>query len=690
MQLMRTVIALLGVLAASSPLLAAQEKELQVSGTAGWNGKVVHGDWTPVRIDLDNRGSKDTDLVIAVTWGGSYGTQSSPNPTLEGTNFYGRTGPTLQIPVTLPAKSRKRLSLSILTPDAPQISVWAFALDPTSGRTLARGELMTRFLDAQKRLVAVVGRVRPEGLEDDHVEGATLPADELPEDWQGYSSLEALVWLDGKATELRSAAQVDALKQWISTGGKFYVARGNALDFGGTPVADLLPVKLGSTLEVADLGRNHFPKGPTVILDSTLRGGIVRAAADGHSLVVEGSRDAGRVTFVSFDPTRDSFASTPQAKTFWKWLLRIEPHVEVREDFEVLQAPSAIGSYGLAEQAGRFPDISAPEIGGLFILILLYLVVVGPLDYFLLRKLKKLEYTWFTFPTYVAVFTLSILFVGGAFIQREGHQRELVVVDHYPDTSFQRRHALSAVLAPSDLHYRAADAQPLSSNFIQQYRTFDTGGSLTDIRIQQTPARVAENWLINRNFTGLAMADRCSSAPAPVSYTITSQDSVGIQLKVKNRSDQTLEGSALATPQGVYWVSSIPPGEASMSGSRISSSLLEYVQREGLRQPPRYGNGDDSSGDAAYAGYAGGMNELQLIPVARRALISACFPLTAVGQARPQTGFARSLEADSWIKSGGSVLLAWPRETVPTVRFEPTPARYSSVCLYRFFQGPPP
>jgi hypothetical protein len=164
---------------------------------------------------------------------------------------------------------------------------------------------------------------------------------------------------------------------------------------------------------------------------------------------------------------------------------------------------------------------------------------------------------------------------------------------------------------------------------------------------------------------------------------------VGIQLKVKNVSNQTFEGSTLATSKGVYWVSSIPPGDSSMSGSRISASLLEYVQREGQpqQQPQRFGNGYDYSGDA---GYAGGMNEVQLNPHARRALVSACFPLTAAGPARPQTGFARSLEADSWIKSGGSVLLAWPRETAPTVRFEPTPARYTSVSLYRFFQGPPP
>jgi hypothetical protein len=688
MQLMRTAFAILALLAAAGSAVAAQERDLQVSGSAGWNGRVSRGDWTPVRIDLDNRGKKDADLVIAVTWGGSFATQSSPNPTLEGNSFYGRSGPTVQIPVLLPAKSRKRLTVTLLTPDTQQISVWAFALDRVTGSTLARGEMMTRFLDPQKRLVGIVGKVKPDGLENDHLEAAVLSAEELPEDWQGYAALDALVWLDGKATELRSAAQADALKQWISSGGNFTLARGNTLDLGGTPVADLLPVKLGATRQVTGSRENHLPAGPLVILDSVRRAGVLRAATeDGSPVVVEARRDSGRVTFVAFDPARESFAASDEGKEFWKWLLRLEKRPVAPEDLSIIRPPAAVGSYAIAEQAGRFPDIAPPEVGGLFLLIVLYLIVVGPLDYFLLRRLRKLEYTWFTFPAYVLIFTLFVLFVGGAFIQRAGHQREIVVVDHYPETGFLRRRALSAVLAPADAYYRAEDAQPLSSNFIQQYRTFEGGGQLTDIRLLLTPKRSVENWLLNRNFTGLALADRCDTEPSPLSYTITGMDSVEIRLTIKNRSTTTFQSSTLMTPKGVYWVSSIPPGESTISGSRLAASLSDYIQAEGVRpveqERNRYGGYDE------YAS-AGGLNEQQLEPLVKKALLSASFPVIASPDRAPQTGLARSLEATEWLSAGGSILLSWTKDATATIRFDPAPARYTSVTLHRFFQGPPP
>src|SRR4029079_3342327 len=126
-----------------------------------------------------------------------------------------------------------------------------------------------------------------------------MPAEELPEDWQGYAALDALIWLDGKGTDLRSGAQADALKQWISAGGRFVLARGNALDLGGTSVADLLHVKLGTTRQVQSDRYNHMTFWPSVLLESTLRSGVVRSATkDGTPIVVEASRDAGLVTFV--------------------------------------------------------------------------------------------------------------------------------------------------------------------------------------------------------------------------------------------------------------------------------------------------------------------------------------------------------------------------------------------------------
>jgi hypothetical protein len=685
---MRLSLTVLGVLLAASAAQAQQVQELQVSGHAGWGGRVSRGDWAPVLVDLDSRGKKDLDLVIAVTWAANFAHQNVENPSLEG--VIGRTGPVHQVALTLPAKSRKRISLSVLTPDTDRLSVWAFALDARNGKTLARFELVVQPIEPHKRIVAVVGLARPDGLEGGGIEVANLQADELPEEWQAYGALEALVWIDGRATEIRSSAQVDALKQWISSGGKFCVARANAIDLAGTAIAELLPVRLGSIRQMESLGGGRFPEGPegkAAVLECVVRQGAVRADREGIPLVVESSRDAGRILFLAADPSREPFSGWSGAGPFWRWLLRI-PAPQPPSRPEDQTAPLAIGSVSLADQAGRFPDVAAPEIGGLFLLIVLYLIVVGPLDYLLLRWLRKLEYTWFTFPAYVALFTLFILLVGGAFIQRAAHQREIAVVDYYPETGFVRHRALSAVLAPADVIYRAGDAQPLSSNFVKNDLSSDSSEKFNDIRILRAPERSVENWLLLRNWTALALADRCSVSPSPLTYAITMQDNVEIRLTLKNATGETFENSSLVTPRGAYWIGSIPPGETQASGIRTSPTLEAFVEKEGQR-PVRQARPQYNYGrfDNAPSGSA---TEQQINPPIRKALVGLSFPTGSTADLEALTGLARGLQAKRWIDAGGTILLVWPQRTDAIVHYDPKPARHTSVTLHRFFQGPPP
>jgi hypothetical protein len=665
---------------------AAAEQDLQVSGSAGWGGRALRGEYAPVLVDLDNRGKKDVDLSVAVVWASSFSTQPTESPTYQ--TVAGRVGPSHLVKLALPKNSRKRLSLSLLTPDSAQISVWVFALDD-NGRTVARAELTTRLLDPHKQIVAVVGTGRPEGIEEAGLELANIQADELPEEWEGYSALEALIWLDGRANEIRSTAQMDALRHWISAGGTFCVARANTVNLD-TRITELLPVKLGSTRELDSMGVGHFPAGPVVVLESSVRKGAIRAEAHGVPLVVEASRDAGRVTFAAFNPAFAPFQGWSGNAAFWKWLLNLRPPPKPNPNVIVERAPRAIGSLALAQQIRRFPDIAAPEIGGLFLLIILYLIVVGPLDYLLLRWLKKLEYTWFTFPAYVVLFTMFILLVGGAFIQRAAHQREIAVVDHYAESGFTRQRALGAVLAPADVIYRVEDAQPLSSNFIDNDRVTDSSGQTSDVRVVRVPQRTAENWLLKRNYTGLAMVDRCSSSPSPLAYAIAVQDAATVKLTVKNAGEAFENNAWLVTSRGVYTVPSIPAGESTLSAMRTYATLQEFVKQQGLKG---VGQDVDQFGNPIYRYNNGsGVTEKELNPMAMKALIGASFPgaFDRSDMDEPLTGLARGLQAQSWLESGGSILLAWPRTAKPIVRFDPTPGRHTSVTLYRFFQGPPP
>ncbi|HEX7897922.1 MAG TPA: hypothetical protein VF950_09195 [Planctomycetota bacterium] len=654
------------------------KQELQVSGHAGFGGVVERGEWTPLTIDLDNRGEDDLDLVLAVTWGQSGGIQDSDRPTL-GT-LYGKTGPVHRLKASIAARSRKRLSLGVRAPRQDRLNPWVFAESAKTGRTLAAGELLSRSLPAKQRLTVVVGADRLEGYSGFTAQAAP---EHLPEDWRAYAAVDTLVWLDAKASDFRSDAQVNALRAWIEFGGRFIVARSSEIGLAGTPVADLLPVTLKGGRPLASLSAlgpvgGSVPEGATVVLDSVAERGGVRLVQDGMPLLVEGSVGAGTSIFVAFDPAKEPFAKWPGAARFWAWAAPTRPAPEAApNDFSY--PPESIGAMSLATQAGTFPDVAPPAIGGLFVLILIYLVVVGPFDYFVLRKLKRLELTWITFPAYVVLFTLLILFAGGAFIERAAYQRELVVVDRSSDGARERRRALSAVLAPRNQRYALMDAEPVSANYLtSQLSSLDLGNAV----LARAPRIELRDWTVSRGATGLVVTDRAVPRQAPaLSWTVREG-----RLSTKN-GGALVRPAALLTKAGAWEVDPIPPGAAEVR-IKARGSIADFLKAEKAHAvtenaPPdlssyRYGYGED-------APRALSVKENALDGQLRRALLALSFGEPG----KPVSGFARSLDARRWLDAGGSVLLVWEKPEKAEAEFDPLPTRYTGLTMIRYFQGPP-
>ena len=71
-------------------------------------------------------------------------------------------------------------------------------------------------------------------------------------------------------------------------------------------------------------------------------------------------------------------------------------------------------------------------VGWLLLLLIAYLVVIGPLDQYWLKKINRQMLTWITFPAYVAFFSLLIYFIGYKLRAGETEWNELHVVDVIP------------------------------------------------------------------------------------------------------------------------------------------------------------------------------------------------------------------------------------------------------------------
>jgi hypothetical protein len=129
--------------------------------------------------------------------------------------------------------------------------------------------------------------------------------------------------------------------------------------------------------------------------------------------VVQGTYGLGRITVVGFDTDEGRFATWDNRRDFWYALLDLRepnPGQNVRQ-MNPWETPTDLASR-LAEQLESFGDVQVISFGWVALFILVYIIIVGPLDYLFLKKVvKRLEWTWVTFPAVVLVVSLGAYFL---------------------------------------------------------------------------------------------------------------------------------------------------------------------------------------------------------------------------------------------------------------------------------------
>ena len=635
------------------PIIAlgiVQARPIEVSGEAGFGGIYRPGAWTPVVLELQNPG--DTlDILIILCWA-SPGLWQDGIPSTH--SLKGRSGPFHHFRFSLPKGSRKRFHAALPAP-GPDLSLWAFVCRPDE-TIVARCELGAVALKPRERLIAVAG-ARPPGLELSRLKvGQAMPST-LPEDWRGYSSIDALVWSRADPNLFQSPAQLDALRKWISCGGRWIIDRSSIDSLLQSPLADLVPVAPGPTREVQDLEslgsliRSDL-KGPVPIVEATPRRGTILARQGEHPLIVDAVQDGGSVTFLAFDPNLAPFSEADTGSSFWKWLLEWGPPPADPRPFSAVM--TAVGSNDLLSLLASFPGVAVPELKRLFLFIFIFLAVAGPLDYLVLRRLRRLRLTWITFPSYVAILTVSIVVSGAGFMRNLVMQREIAVVDHYERSKFLRRRALEAILTPTDMTLASKDALPLTSDFLFRRPSTDIS-DLSDLVFLWDRGMRYRDWTIPRGATAIAQADDCFEAPSRLTWTLVTLDPPEMAIDLRNEMDVELSRATLYTPAGPFFLGDLPAGD-----------------RRRVRLPVQRPADASSSTSEEHNS-------------ARIQLLMEAFTFPPWG-ASPVTGFAKELDASHWIKAGGSVLVAWSRKLDPPVSFDPPPAHKRSLVLHRFFQ----
>lgn len=420
---------------------------------------------------------------------------------------------------------------------------------------------------------------------------------DLPERAEGWAALDRLVWQDVDSNQL-SAAQLEALRRWIAAGGRLVIVGGSAGI--GTLSAipdDLLPYRPTATVDIdPSLLTSLIGPLPTGAADLPAMGGEL---SRGRALARSGDRvvaaelpfGGGRITVYGFDPTTAWLAKTPAVESMWRATLppRAGDGTLLADDSQLVQA------------VYQLPALALPPTSGLLIIIGAYIVIVGPINYLVLRRLDRRELAWVTTPILVAVFAVAAFGFGSFLRGTDVVVNEIAVVRGANDATEASAQVWFGIFSPTRTTYQvlvpqgALLAAPINGD------PFGQGTTSLDI-VQGTgteqPSQV-RNLSVGTGSLRTVKAQLPYTAPR-MKATLTLREGK-LTGTFENASDKKLENVAVVLGSSVALLGDVGPSETKpveltvrndpfgvALGDQIIGPVFDQSTVEGVRRTARY------------------------------------------------------------------------------------------------------
>jgi hypothetical protein len=449
-------------------------------GSGGGNDGVVReGCWFPVACEIANDG-EGFDAVFEFSSRQVGG------------------GQTRRLRLELPADTRKRFVFPVFA-GASRYASWDARLLDARGRLQAeRLDLRSQDISWESFLLGGVARSfgglpalpAAPNARGPQTRVARMTVEQFPDSPIALEGLSALYLNSEKGLELK-VPQSSALLAWVHGGGQLILGIEQAQDVSSAKwLRDWLPVELSGATTNRRGGEFHkwltaagargaggdpggspltglapdpsFETGEFSAFTASLRDGTAVLSAGGQPLVVSAPRGRGQVTVFLFSPEREPFKSWKHRGWFWAWLLQVPGAMFAAANPTPFGGWSLDGVFGAMVETRQVRKLPVEWLLGL---LALYLVVIGPLDHWWLKKINRQMLTWLTFPAYVALFSLLVYYLGYRLRAGETEWNELHVVDVLPrnERAELRGRTFASLYSSVNARYKLASDQPFAT-----------------------------------------------------------------------------------------------------------------------------------------------------------------------------------------------------------------------------------
>jgi hypothetical protein len=363
-------------------------------------GRVVPVEWKTYILEVSNPNAVEFDIVATV------------GSDAERINAVRRE--------KMPPRTTKRLFFYLPNRSLSHI---AFRVEDAKGRVLTRGERSDEGESVTRHywgsattpkipVLALMERM-PVRLPGPH-NTAQCRESRVPDRWIGLEGFDAVFMRDFQLDQLLPPQRA-ALHEWVRRGGRLILYPGTNRDWlASRAVQEFAPVSLGESAEATELpeleaAHGGFSERTPFVLHRILNG--TRVVGGDPPVAVEFRRGAGRVVVLAVDLDRAPFDTWRGAEAFRAALVGAPAPEGERPSKRSLPVDVEQVHAWATETVSTLPPFLL-----LLGLTIAFIVVVGPVNYLVLKRLKMMLLIVVTVPAISAGFL--VLIIGAGYVLR--------------------------------------------------------------------------------------------------------------------------------------------------------------------------------------------------------------------------------------------------------------------------------
>jgi hypothetical protein len=340
----------------------------------------------------------------------------------------------------------------------------------------------------------------------------------------------------------------------VQLGGQLVLGGGVHAEDTTAAFQDALPVTLNELRSDASLQTlNELVRRPELDEDTrtTVNAVTLRPAAtrlDTDMLLTAAPLGAGRVIFSAFDLA--ALRAWTGEPNLWQEVLSAEPAFAPATSFRWQNS-------NLLSSVLQLPALQLPSFGVLLLFVVGYILAVGPLNFLVLRRMKRIDRAWITIPLTVLLFVVGTYSAGMVIRGVRPQVMQVALVQSYEGSEQGKVTTFMGIFSPRRSTYTLSFAP----------ETFVSTGRFDSTAMNETPliwtedATTLQNVLVDVSLLRTFIIEQTTPVELVVSSELERQGQ-NVLGSVQNDSAIALNGALLVYGDSVQQLGNLGPGEA--------------------------------------------------------------------------------------------------------------------------------